>query len=1124
MKPDLGMKQCRRLSSALCPIVVAVSFGLVQQADAGDAATVSAEAVEFFEKEVRPVLAERCLKCHGREKQWAGLRLDSRAALLKGGDSGPAVSLDDLAASEVLLRVTEKDDSLRMPPSEEGGPLTTRQIEAIRRWIALGAPWPATAEGNDDPQASAADHWAFQPVRRPVVPDVNDRMWCRTPIDRFLLDRLESSGLAPSPPADRRTLIRRVTYDLTGLPPTPDEVRAFLADDRPDAYERLVDRLLASPHYGEQWGRHWLDVARYSDTKGYVYAREERFFVHAAGYRDWVVRAFNDDRPYDRFLRLQLAADEAAEDPRDLAAMGFLTLGRRFLGVTHDVIDDRIDVTCRGLMGLTVACARCHDHKFDPIPTADYYSLYGVFRSSAERTVPIPRATGADAPAAEYAQELEQRKRQLAEATAKSRAVAAERIRLRVADYLFAQRELEKYPEQGFDQVLAADDLIPAIVRRWQDYLADEARHDDPVFTAWFAYAALEPDQFPVSAAEGVPTSSISRVAAAFAEPPASPRDVADRYGRLFAEVDQAWRDLCEAAKRDGQPPPTSLPNPSDEAVRQVLYGPRSPCVLPDEPIVNTESLYDTATVNELWKLQGEVDRWLLQAPEAAPHAVILADAAQPADTRIFRRGNPANRGDEVPRQFLEVVAGPDRQPFTHGSGRLELANAIVDPENPLTPRVWVNRVWMHHFGAGLVRTPSDFGVRADPPSHPELLDWLASEFIAGGWSTKSLHRTIVLSAAYRQQSDGTGSDRRLALRTDPENRLLWRMNARRLGFEELRDSLAAVAGDLDGAMGGKPVDMLPAGAAAFRRSIYGLVDRQFVPGVMRIFDFANPDLHAPQRSETTVPQQALFALNHPFVAERARSLAASLESVPQNSTHGQAQQLCWTVLQREPTASQVNRALAFVQASQFDPSQEQGTQASLAWSYGYGEVDEAGALKSFHPLPHFTGAAWQGGGQWPDATLGWVQLTAEGGHPGNDLAHAAVRRWTAPRDGVISIESTVTHAVAAGDGICCRIASSRHGALATEAVHNRIQPMRPDAVEVRAGDTLDFITDIHANLNSDQFLWSAEIRLNGPAESGSVTTWHTERDFAGPSTPPLGPWAQLAQVLLMSNEFLFVD
>ncbi len=892
--PRLPPGSLRRTGLAGGVSLIAVLIACAGLSSAGVAEpTASPEALEFFEKEVRPVLAERCQGCHGSARQRAGLRLDSRAAALKGGETGPAVVPGRPDGSELVRRVTESDGSVRMPPADEGEPLSPRQVEALAEWVRQGAPWPESPNADgDDEAARRRDHWAFRPVARPAPPAVSRADWCETPVDRFVLAGLDARGLTPSPGADRRELVRRVTYDLTGLPPTPEEVDAFVAVESPDAYERLVDRLLASPRYGERWGRHWLDVARYSDTKGYVYAREERFFVHASAYRDWVVRAFNADVPYDRFVKLQLAADRVAPD--EAAAMGYLTLGRRFIGVTPDIIDDRIDVVTRGLMGLTVGCARCHDHKYDPIPTADYYALYGVFQNSAERLVPLPNPKAGSPAAAEFLDGLKERERKLAAATAAKQAQAGGRIRKRIADYLSAQRELQKFPVMGFDVIIAEDDLVPAVVRRWQAYLATAEGNRDPVWVPWIEYSKLKDEEFSGAAggiAKRLKAAEMNpRVAAAFVTPPATPREVAERYARVFSEVDAEWQTCLAAAEGDGRPSPAGLGDPADEALRRVLYGPGSPCVIPDEPIVNTETLFDSGTVGELWKLQGEVDRWLIRSPELAPHAVILTDREYATPARVFRRGNPADPGAEVPPHAPAVIG--DRPPFAKGRGRLELAEAIVDPANPLTARVWVNRVWAHHFGAGLVRTPSDFGLRSDPPSHPELLDRLADDFVKNGWSTKSLHRRIVLSATYRQSSHGEGrgpqtadsasSDPQAATKNpqalDPENRFLWRANPRRLGYEELRDTLAAVSGRLDSRMGGKAVDQFPAEDTPLRRTVYGLVDRQFVPGVMRMFDFANPDLHVPQRSETTVPQQALFALNHPFVAAQARRLASRLD------------------------------------------------------------------------------------------------------------------------------------------------------------------------------------------------------------------------------------------------------
>ncbi|HEY1786208.1 MAG TPA: DUF1549 domain-containing protein, partial [Pirellulales bacterium] len=618
-------------------------------------ALLANEDLRFFETDVRPVLVEHCHKCHGPKKQEAGLRLDSQEAALKGGDNGPVI-VPGKPDESLLVAAIRRAGDVQMPPDEK---LRDKEIEAIVQWVRLGAAWPASPEAADEKRAEAQRrHWAFQRIDDPAPPAVRDGDWVRTPIDRFVLAKLETAGLAPSPSANRRTLIRRATFDLTGLPPTPDQVDAFENDPAPDAYAKLIDRLLESPQYGEQWARHWLDIARYSDTKGYVYANEERFWVHASTYRDWVVQAFNGDLPYDQFLLLQIAADQVAPQDRGArAAMGFLTLGRRFLGVTHDIIDDRIDVVTRGTMGLTVACARCHDHKYDPIPTADYYALYGVFLNSTERLDPIAEPAVRDEAYAAFENELNQRQQKLRDATLARRSEAAERVRQRVTDYLVAQTELSKYPEEGFVQILAATDLIPTFVRRWEAWLALDARSDDPVFLPWRQFAAFKADEFAAKSAECVQQLTAAgtvnpRVLSALTPPPASMREVAQRYGKLLLEVDREWKGSCEAARAAGASDPTKLEAPESEALRQCLYGAGSPCAVPDEGIVSTESYFDSVALAELWPLQGEVDRWLLRSPLAPAYALSLVDRESRRPARIFRRGNPANRGPEVPRHF----------------------------------------------------------------------------------------------------------------------------------------------------------------------------------------------------------------------------------------------------------------------------------------------------------------------------------------------------------------------------------------------------------------------------------------------------------------------------------------
>ena len=878
----------------------------------------------------------------------------------------------------------------------------------FRRFLQLGILLVSTS-------LLSAEHWAFQPLK-PVK---------GTSIDEFIQKELTQHGLKPAQRADARTLIRRAHFDLTGLPPSDMSDTSDLSDSD---YAALIDGLLASPHYGEQWARHWLDVARYSDTKGYVYAREEKNWVHATPYRDWVVRALNEDMPYDRFLLLQIAADQVVPPKSpDLAAMGFLTLGRRFLGVTHDIIDDRIDVVTRGTLGLTVACARCHDHKFDPIPTRDYYALYGVFQSSAEALVPCANGENAELTA------LVKKNRDLMTQRREEQMV---RTRSRVADYSKAVTELEKYPEQGFDQIIDVKDLNPFIVHRWK-----------------------------------------------------------------------AWVEK----------------HPGVELTDGVLKSLDSPAHVPDEHIANIEMYFPSGVITELWKSQGEVDRFIIKNSTASTHATVLVDRPLPSTPRVFTRGNPLTKGDEVPRQFLSAF-GP-QQPFKNGSGRLELAQAIIDPRNPLTARVMVNRIWQHHFGRGLVSTPSDFGKQGSSPSHPELLDWLAQRFIDSGWSIKAMHRLIMLSETYRRtsfptRSDGLGNP----FYNDPDNKFLARFTPHRLSFEEARDAWLAAAGRLNLRVGGRPEGLFT--GSNTRRTLYALVDRENVPMVMRTFDFANPDLSIPQRTETTVPQQALFGLNHPFVVQQAKALVQN--AAASKSDEAKIRHIYARLFQRSPTSEELASALAFVQTD-ITPVITEAVHAK-SWHYGYGEWDEGtGRVKTFNPLPHFTGSAWQGDEAWPNEKLGWAQLTAEGGHPGNDRKHAVVRRWIAPADGSYDLHSTLIHEPEVGDGIRAFVSHSRLGKLRSTTLLGSKADLQLDAIAFQAGDTLDFIVDIGNGLNSDQFLWSPKITPSVTATTGAggdtpSDAWDAQKDFSAQPKSQLSAWEQLVQVLMLSNEFMFVD
>jgi hypothetical protein len=891
-----------------------LSLVLLSQALCVQAAGPAPQDVEFFEKHVRPVLVENCFRCHGPRKQMGGLRLDSPAALLKGGYTGPAVHPGD-PGSSLLVHAVRRDGELKMPPKKS---LPQAAVRDLEEWVKRGAAWPQT--GKEVIAEAWKSHWAFQPVRDPALPVVKDAGWPRGSIDHFVLAELDRRGLTPSPQADHRTLIRRLSFDLLGLPPTPGEVAAFEADSAPDAYERLVDRLLASPHYGERWGRHWLDVARYSDTKGYVFFEENRY-PWAWTYRDWVIRSFNDDLPYDQFVVQQLAADLLpGGDRRALCALGFLTVGDRFMNNIQDILDDRIDVVGRGLMGLTVGCARCHDHKFDPIPTADYYSLYGVFGSCGEPELSPLFAEPAKTPQyEEFRKELDKRQAKLDAFLREKYLAVTGGARTRVAEYMLASNAVKDHPGmQDFMLIADGGDLNPFMLKRWQAFLARTRKNHHPVFVPWHAFAALPAKEFAagvrtVCSRLGPPPPNTPPVNAIIArsfadKPPETLADAAKRYGELLNAADRQWQEACKAAKG---PPPQRLPDVAQEELRQAFWGPEAPPNIPQDLINRLDLLPERASQGELQKFLKAVEDWRINGPGAPPRAMVLVDSPQPYEPHIFIRGNPGNVGAAVPRQMPAIVAGPSRKPFTHGSGRLELAQGIIDPKNPLTARVLVNRIWMHHFGKPLVATPGDFGMRSEPPTHPDLLDHLATAFIRDGWSIKQLHRRMVLSAAYRQQS----ADRPEGRAIDPGNVWLWRMERQRLDFESLRDALLHVAGRIDPTIGGKSVsDTFSPGGR--RRTLYGFLDRLQVPGLYRTFDYPSPDATAAQRDRTTIPQQALFLMNHPLVLECARAVAAHPEVAGQTEFDRKVRALYQLLYGRPPQPEEIDLARRFLSSA----------------------------------------------------------------------------------------------------------------------------------------------------------------------------------------------------------------
>jgi len=867
------------------------------------------DQIDFFENKIRPIFADNCYKCHSPSKgvPKAGLELDWKGGWQKGGGYGPVIIPGDPDKSELIQAVRYTDSNLQMPPD---GKLSADQVNNLVAWVRMGAPDPRTTRPAGDVVAyggSGRNHWSFKPVTKPVPPAVKNQAWVKNEIDRFVLAKLEADGMSANESADKRTLIRRAYFDLIGLPPTPVQVNAFLADNSPNAFEKVVDDLLASPHYGERWGRHWLDVARYSDTKGQFDRRKDEtpVYSYAWTYRDYVIKAFNDDMPYDQFIREQLAADHLnySKNPGSLAAMGFLTLGDHFNGNANDIINDRIDVTTKAFLGLTVTCARCHDHKFDPIPTADYYSLYGIFASSAEpakRPVILP----ANAAYADYLVKRRDMDQRIATMRDENVKALLGDYRQQGAVYLLAMTK----PEKDRVAFLTKRGADPALLQNWISITRPGFRQGAPVFGVWASFARI-PDRNFERQAPNVLSRLYEKDRAADSNPIVlkafsghAVRDIGDVvnvYAKLLARTDEEWEAIMSSVL--------------DEAILRFLKG---------RPGNQYRQLHEASDLLELVE------------PGAPARAPVLVDTTKPADYPILIRGQAETPGDVVPRRFLEVLSGTSRPKFRDGSGRLELANAIANKSNPLTARVLVNRVWQHHFGDGFVSTPDDLGNQSAPPTHPELLDWLANRFMNDGWSIKKLHKLILMSAAWQQSSRNNPQ----FAEKDPFNHLLWRANVRRLEFEPLRDSILFIGGTLDLAMGGHPVD-LTAGtriaqgrdtlaplsqantgsqlSTAMRRTVYGFVDRGSLEEVLNTFDFATPTSPTGKRYETIVPQQALFLMNSPLVIEQVRNVVNREAFQDLASDQTRIQYLYDQFFQRPPTDTEIKVGANFIASFQ---------------------------------------------------------------------------------------------------------------------------------------------------------------------------------------------------------------
>ena len=1026
---------------------------------------LAAADAEFFEKKIRPVLITHCFECHSGETQESGLRVDSLNGLLTGGERGPAI-VPGKPDESLLISAIRHSDTLQMPATRK---LPQPLIDDLAQWIRDGAEWPNAEPVNVSPTPAAQERlpteadkqfWAFQTPQRSPIPIVHDgHGWARTPVDDFILEQLESRQLFPNQIADKRTLIRRATLALIGLPPTPEEVRAFLADESPTAFESLVERLLSSPRYGERWGRHWLDVVRYADSNG---LDENLAFGNAWRYRDYVIDAFNADLPYDQFLREQLAGDllpaaaSADIQLRRIIATGFLSLGAKMLAeddpvkMEMDIIDEQIDTLGKAVLGMTMGCARCHDHKFDPISAHDYYALAGIFKSTKtmdnfgvvarwqERPLALPdvvaernrQQAAADVVQADIAQRMQQEtdritseaRAQLAAyllaadqqlrseesligatpiADNEARRSASECLLLEAEDFargnvmkdttnygvgigvLVNQGELPNFteydielPQAGmyqFDLRYAAATARPTIVMiDGKPMKTDAAGQVTGSWTAesqkWFVEAIVafsagkhvvrleNAGPFPhidklciAPTIDGSPTlPSVAEETLAAPAIELHPPIVANWVKFLTAQREVAdgpfaiWWKLRTSGSLDvsldsspltatllADPRPTTLAalalryqefangddSPHPAPLMALLSGSESPFTLGDK----AESVYSEAVVTEL-KMLREKKAAIEAAIPAIAEAMSVSEGS-PQNLRIHLRGSHTTLGVEVPRRMPRVFAMGAESPVSdETSGRLRLAEWLTRPRHPLTARVLVNRVWQAHFGEGLVRSPDNFGRLGEKPTHPELLDWLAIKFVDDGWSIKSLHRLILNSSVWQQTTDFNQA----AAAIDPENRMLWRMNRRRLEAEAIRDSLLAIGGGLDTTMGGTllPIDNRKYVTStaninidiyeAPRRTVYLPVVRSALNDYLTAFDFGDPSSMSGQRDRTTVAPQSLFLMNSKLVASQSKNLATLLlDSIATDA--GRITEAFERFYSRPPTPSEVESSLGFI-------------------------------------------------------------------------------------------------------------------------------------------------------------------------------------------------------------------
>ena len=883
-------------------VTLACIFMTNQVNHAQDSAT-SAVAIEFFEKSVRPLLVSRCYECHSGKERNGGLQLDFRDAVLKGGDSGPAIQLGDPDKSLLIQAIHYKNPDLQMPPK---GALSPSEISIFEKWVAIGLPDPRA-----NPNAPAAPgptgmtieagrkFWSMRPIAEVPIPMVEKTDWVASPIDAFVLAKLEANKLQPASKTDRISLLRRITLDLIGLPPTTEELENFVSDESPNAYDRVIERLLGSPQYGVRWGRHWLDVARYADSNG---LDENIAFGNAWRYRDYVIECFNSDKPIDTFIVEQLAGDLIPESDRlAKTGTGFLVLGAKVLAepdrqkLIMDTVDEQIDTIGKAFLGMTFGCVRCHDHKFDPILQTDYYALAAILKSTQTfgktNTGAIWHWNEISFASNEEKESLkgvnaEIATHQTALSTAKSDAFTKLRnqVRSMAAEYLVAS--LRVTPDMPLQEVAAIAEplgLHARVLFHCRRFLAFNPDH--PLFTKWHEFSTI-------GDSSGVDT----------------------HYRDLFKRSEEAF---AEAKQKD--PKASKLSDPVLESARVALNDKTGFLAVPPKP----EFAFDEKTLQEIHKLATKAR--LVESFAADETAVMgVTDQQVLPGLPIHIRGSHRNLGETVPRNFPEVMRAASESPIMprKHSGRLELARWMTSPSHPLTARVFVNRLWRWHFGTGIVASTENFGALGDRPSHPELLDYLARSFIESGWSTKELHRMILRSNTY-QMSTNHHSHAHASL-ADPENRWLWRFPHQRMDAEQIRDSMLAVSGTLDTSIGGKSIPLRNRQFVfdhtsidntrydSHKRAAFLPVVRNNLYTMFEQFDFPDPTMPTGSRNTTTVAPQALLMMNSDLAMDAAKQLATSLNATSSDNSM-RIESLYRVVLGRRPLTHEVSRAIAFL-------------------------------------------------------------------------------------------------------------------------------------------------------------------------------------------------------------------